>query len=32
MQPHERLAFSAIDTRPPLQLPDGLRLILWPLL
>src|ERR1041384_7889948 len=32
MQPQERLAFSAIDTRPPLQLPDGLRLILWPLL
>jgi len=32
MQPHERLAFSAIDGRPPLTLPDGLRLILWPLL
>ena len=32
MQPHERLAFSAIEGRPPLQLPDGLRLILWPLL
>ena len=32
MQPHERLAFSAIDSRPPLKLPDGLRLILWPLM
>ena len=32
MQPHERLAFSAIETRPPLKLPDGLRLILWPLM
>ena len=32
MQPHERLAFSPIESRPPLQLPDGLRLILWPLL
>jgi allantoinase len=32
MQPHERLAYSAIETRPPLKLPDGLRLILWPLM
>ena len=32
MQPHERLAYSAIDSRPPLKLPDGLRLILWPLM
>ena len=32
MQPHERLAFSAIESRPPLKLPDGLRLILWPLM
>jgi len=32
MQPHERLAFSPIATRPPLKLPDGLRLILWPLM
>ena len=31
MQPHERLAFSPIESRPPLKLPDGLRLILWPL-
>ncbi len=32
MQPHERLAFSPIESRPPLKLPDGLRLILWPLM
>src|SRR5258705_3029006 len=32
MQPHERLAYSAIESRPPLKLPDGLRLILWPLM
>ena len=32
MQPHERLAYSAIETRPPLKLPDGLRLIVWPLM
>ena len=32
MQPHERLAFSSIESRPPLKLPDGLRLILWPLM
>src|SRR5665213_1701000 len=32
MLPHERLAFSAIEGRPPLKLPDGLRLILWPLM
>ena len=32
MQPHERVAFSAIEGRPPLQLPGGLRLIVWPLM
>ena len=32
MHPRERLAFSAIETRTPLKLPDGLRLIVWPLL
>ena len=32
MHPHERLAYSAIEGRPPLKLPDGLRLILWPLM
>ena len=30
MEPRERLAYSAIDKRPPLKLPDGLRLIVWP--
>ena len=32
MHPRERLPFSAIETRAPLKLPDGLRLIVWPLL
>lgn len=30
MKPRERAAYSAIVDRPPLRLPDGLRLILWP--
>jgi hypothetical protein len=32
MEPHDRLSFSAIDQRPPLKLPEGLRLIVWPVL
>ena len=32
MLPSERLPFSGIDSRPPLTLPDGLRLIVWPVL
>ena len=32
MPPHERLPFSAIEGRPPLKLPDGPRLIVWPLM
>src|SRR6266436_5741904 len=32
MHPRERLAFSPIEHRPPLKLPDGLRLVLWPVL
>jgi peptidoglycan/xylan/chitin deacetylase (PgdA/CDA1 family) len=32
MHPRERLAYSPIEGRPPLKLPDGLRLIVWPLL
>src|SRR5262249_50715263 len=32
MHPRERLAFPPIDQRPPPTLPDGLRLIVWPLL
>ncbi len=30
MLPNERLPFSAIEGRTPLKLPDGLRLIIWP--
>ena len=30
MTPRERARFSAIVDRPPLKLPNGLRLILWP--
>ena len=32
MEPRERLEFSGIEGRPPLKLPDGLRLIVWPLM
>ena len=32
MEPRDRLEFSAIDARPPLRLPDGLRLVIWPVL
>ncbi|MBI3434789.1 MAG: polysaccharide deacetylase family protein [Proteobacteria bacterium] len=32
MHPRERLAYSAIDRRPPLARPDGLHLIVWPVL
>jgi len=32
MHPRERLAFSPIEGRKPLKLPDGLRLIVWPVL
>ena len=32
MEPRERLAFSAIEGRPPLKLPNGLRLIVWPVI
>ena len=32
MEPRDRLEFSPIDRRPPLELPDGLRLIVWPVL
>jgi len=30
MQPHERIAFSPIEGRAPLKLPDGVRLVIWP--
>lgn len=32
MYPRERLPYSAIEGRTPLRLPDGLRLIVWPVL
>lgn len=32
MTPRERIDFSAIVDRPPLRLPDGGRMILWPIL
>src|SRR5579862_3698273 len=31
MHPRERLPYSAINDREPLKLPDGLRLIIWPM-
>jgi peptidoglycan/xylan/chitin deacetylase (PgdA/CDA1 family) len=32
MQPRERLDYSAIETRPPLKFPKGVRLVVWPVL
>jgi len=32
MHPRERLPYSAIEGRRPLRLPDGLRLVVWPVL
>ena len=32
MDPRDRLEFSGIEGRRPLKLPDGLRLIVWPLM
>jgi peptidoglycan/xylan/chitin deacetylase (PgdA/CDA1 family) len=32
MTPRERIDFSAIVDRPPLKLPGGARMVLWPLL
>src|SRR6266568_396789 len=32
MHPRERLAYSAIEGRKAMKLPDGLRLIVWPVL
>jgi len=32
MQPRERIAFSPIETRPKLKLPDGIRMVIWPVL
>jgi allantoinase len=32
MHPRERLDYSPIDRRAPLRFPQGIRLVLWPLL
>jgi len=32
MHPRERLAFSPIDKRPPLALPKGIKMVIWPVL
>ena len=32
MHPRERVTYSPIEGRKPLELPDGLRLIVWPVL
>ena len=32
MLPSERLPFSGVDERPPLEFPDGVRLVIWPVL
>lgn len=32
MHPRERLDYSPIEGRPPLRLPDGVRLVVWPVL
>ena len=32
MHPRERLAYSPIEGRPPLKFPDGVRLVVWPVL
>jgi hypothetical protein len=32
MHPRERLAYSPIEGRPPLNFPKGVRLVIWPVL
>ena len=32
MQPHERIEYSAIVDRKPLRLPDGARVVVWPII
>ena len=32
MIPRERLDFSPIEGRPPLRLPDGVRMVIWPVI
>jgi len=31
MKPSERARYSAIVDRPPLRLPEGVRLVIWPI-
>ncbi|MBV9551199.1 MAG: polysaccharide deacetylase, partial [Alphaproteobacteria bacterium] len=31
MIPRERVAYSAIVDRPPLKLPGGARIVVWPI-
>ena len=31
MKPRERIGYSAIVDRTPLKLPDGARLVVWPI-
>lgn len=32
MHPRERIDYSPIEGRPPLKLPDGVRMVIWPVL
>jgi peptidoglycan/xylan/chitin deacetylase (PgdA/CDA1 family) len=32
MHPRERLAYSSIESRPPLKFPKGVRMVIWPVL
>ncbi|MCY4087284.1 MAG: polysaccharide deacetylase family protein [Actinomycetia bacterium] len=32
MIPSERLEYSPVESRPPLELPEGVRLVVWPVL
>ena len=32
MLPRDRLDYSPIEGRPPLRLPDGVRVVVWPVL
>ena len=32
MLPSERLPFSAVDKQPPLEFPDNVRVVFWPVL
>src|SRR5690606_23097531 len=32
MHPRERMSYSAIEGRAPLKFPDGVRMVIWPVL